>query len=207
MWQCAAVRCSALGVFRCEEVFTCLVKRSVCLHFCVWGLLQCVAVWCGVQIYFNKAPQNKTCIVLRMCTNMYAVHMSVYTQSTHCNSLQHTATHCKTLQHTMYHLCIQICYAYECVHSIFSVQHTATHCNPLQHTAAHCSTLQHTAANCECTQTRCNALQRTTTYCNILQRTATQCNTLHHTASHCITLHYTTPHCNRPHTRSSQQPG
>ena len=78
-------------------------------------------------------------------------------ETTHCNTLQHTATHCNTLQRT------------------------ATHCNTLQRTATHCNTLQRTATQCNTLQrtaTHCNTLQHTATHCNTLQRTATHCNTL-----------------------------
>jgi len=65
--------------------------------------------------------------------------------STHCNTLPHTATHCHTLQHT------------------------ATHCNILQHPAIHCSILQNTATHYNSihyTATHCNTLQHTATHCN-----------------------------------------
>jgi hypothetical protein len=55
----------------------------------------------------------------------YVEHME---ESTHCNTLQHTAAHCNTI-HASYH--------------IWRSQHTATHYDTLQHTTTRCSTLQH----------------------------------------------------------------
>jgi len=65
--------------------------------------------------------------------------------TSHCNTLQHTATHCNTLQHTALNITQQYVKS-SCISSV--IHHTATHCNTLQHTASHCITLQHTATHC-----------------------------------------------------------
>jgi len=78
---------------------------------------------------------------LRVTLAVMAVPQEKFLESTHCNTLQHTATihfNCNTLQQT-------------CKNSReYTLQHTATHCNTLsQHTstATHCNILQHACKN------------------------------------------------------------
>jgi len=114
-----------------------------------------------------------------------ATHCS---DSTHCNTLQHTATHCNTLQHTAIHCNTPFLLRMQ----LHALQHTAQtqqtviHCNSLQYTAIHCNTLQHTA-------THCNTLQPTATHLlwmhsHALQRTAID-KTLQRTATHLLWKH------------------
>ena len=111
--------------------------------------------------------------------------------STHCNTLQHTAKSYFVRQHTFFAQA-----------PLLLLQHIATRCNALQHTASHCITRQHTA-------THCNTLQHTAkgylaqhhTYRTrvpllLLQYSPINSNTLPHTATHCNTLQHTATHGN-----------
>jgi len=66
-----------------------------------------------VRLAVPATPKNLLFQFLKYRTG---AHHILHTNSTHCNTLQHTATHCNTLQHT------------------------ATHCNTLQHTTTHYTT-------------------------------------------------------------------
>ena len=94
-------------------------------------VLQRFTVWCGVLQYVAICSSVLQCVecLLQCIVALVAVcyctrkrggqqrKLKPLVQSTHCNTLQHTAPHCNTLQRT------------------------ATHCNALQHTATHCITL------------------------------------------------------------------
>jgi len=101
-----------------------------------------------------------------------AVPQEKILESTHCNTLQHTAT---------------IHFNYNTLQQNHVKILESTHCNTLQHTSTHCNTLpQHTS-----TATHCNKLVK------ILE--STHCNTLQHTSTHCSTLPQhtsTATHCN-----------
>jgi len=116
-----------------------------------------------IATYFNT-HMNQSCVLWLSLTRIPSAKVQ---DTTHCNTLQHTATHCNTLQHTATHC--------------NTLQRIATHCNTLQRTATHCNTLQHTA-------THCNTLQHTAW--NTLQRTALHCDTMQHTAAHFNTLQH-----------------
>ena len=103
MLQCIAVCCSGLICYTLHD------SVSQCATVCC-SVLQCVAVCCSVlqcvaaaSLYMTPTCSGKANTQRGRCN------------TTHCNTLQHTATHCSTLQHT------------------------ATHCNTLQHTVAHCN--------------------------------------------------------------------
>ena len=88
------------------------------------------------------------CNSFAMAVPSLGVHSAVrYTmeyvgyETTHCNTLQHSAMHCNTLQHSATHC--------------NTLQHTATYCNTLQHSATHYNTLQHTTTHCN---THCDTL-------------------------------------------------
>ena len=76
-------------------------------------------------------------------------YVYTYTESTGCNTLQHTATHCNTSQHT------------------------ATHCNTLQQTVYISKLDNEQIVKYIRIQSRAAAIR-----CNTLQHTATHCNTL-----------------------------
>ena len=102
----------------------------------------------------------------------------ITTQSTHCNTLQHTAPH------------VPSPFDVHQGHSwFFEVQQTATHWNIMLLISTHCNTLQHTYCNkhtstSHCIWRPCIALQdwHTAAYCTTPQHTATY--TLHHTHNH-----------------------
>jgi len=140
--------------------------RRVLQRFTVCcGVLQYVAICCSVLQCVECLLQ---CIVALVavcyCTRKRGGQqrkLKPLVQSTHCNTLQHTAPHCNTLQRT------------------------APHCNILQRTALHCNTLQHTANTLQHTALQCNTLPCTARQCNTPHRTATHCNALQHVAIQC----------------------
>ena len=95
------------GVYRCIQMYTDVYRWYRCIQMYTHHYIWSVSKW----LY---------CLHLRN----YVLYRGVVDTS-HCNTLQHTATHCNTLQHT----------ATYCL----TLLRTATHCNTLQHTATHCN--------------------------------------------------------------------
>ena len=96
-------------------------------HVSLWGTCysHCCALRRHLLLCFLNARADDS-----------SIHRGTYhiLESTHCNTLQHTATHCNTQRYVSHT-------------RVNTLQHTATHCNTLQHTATHCNTLQHTATH------------------------------------------------------------
>ena len=148
------VCCSALYLFqwhsRCHQCNP--LQNTATPRF------QCLVVCCSVWL----------CVAVCLIS---LNGMLVATNSTHCNTLQHTATPCNTLQHTALH-CI-------------TLQHPASHCNTLQHTATHCDTLH--LVNPEC----CRVLQRDAVCCSVLfclSQWHSHCHELPLTLTHVVSL-------------------
>ena len=177
--------------------------------FLVVQRLSCVIEGRALSIEHSSFDRNLVCLdrekgsfdqIQRILRDV----VGLYSDTPHCNTMQHTATHYNSLQHAAtHHVLPGVVRLLGDKPHCNSFQHTATpHCNTtLQPTATHCNSLQHTASLCnslqparygealwahvspQLTATHGNPLQLTATRCNTLQMSATRCNALKHTAT------------------------
>jgi len=102
---------------------------------------------------------------LRVTLVVMAVPQEKILESTHCNTLQHTAT---------------IHFNYNTLQQNHVKILESTHCNTLQHTSTHCSTLpQHTstATHCNILQHACKNSRKSALYpCHVLSKKSCKMN-------------------------------